>query len=102
MESVGDDTEHMSNYYGKSPASMSSQSSGWQEQPMDPGRLCGVVQHAASVCVIKVDFSKILNTNLPDHSIGLDKQKNFERKIVNIFLPISFNMCYGCSKEPSH
>ena len=25
---------------------------------------------------------------------GLDKQ-NFERKIVNIFLPISFNMCFG-------
>ena len=26
----------------------------------------------------------------------------FERKIVNIFLPISFNICFGCSKEPSH
>ena len=25
-----------------------------------------------------------------------------ERKIVNIFLPISFNICFGCSKEPSH
>ena len=24
-----------------------------------------------------------------------------ERKIVNIFLPISFNICFGCSKEPS-
>ena len=22
-------------------------------------------------------------------------------KIVNIFLPISFNICFGCSKEPS-
>ena len=33
--------------------------------------------------------------------IGLDKQKN-QRKIVNIFLPISFNICFGCSKEPSH
>ena len=29
--------------------------------------------------------------------IGLDK-----RKIVNIFLPISFNICFGCSKVPSH
>ena len=28
--------------------------------------------------------------------------KNFERKIVNISLPISFNNCYGRSKEPSH
>ena len=28
--------------------------------------------------------------------------KIFEGKIVNIFLPISFNICFGCSKEPSH
>ena len=43
VESTGDDTEHMSNYYGKSP--MSNQSTGWQEQPMDPGRLdAGSVQ----------------------------------------------------------
>ena len=28
--------------------------------------------------------------------------KIFERKIVNIFLPITFNMCFGCSKEQSH
>ena len=28
--------------------------------------------------------------------------KNFEHKIVNNFLPISFNICFGCSKEPSH
>ena len=40
VESTGDDTEHMSNYYGKSP--MSNQSAGWQEQPMDPGRLYAV------------------------------------------------------------
>ena len=26
----------------------------------------------------------------------------FERKIVNIFLPISFNICLGCSEELSH
>ena len=31
---------------------------------------------------------------------GLDN-KNFQRKIVNIFLPINFNICFGCSKEPS-
>ena len=23
-------------------------------------------------------------------------------KIVNIFLPINFNICFECSKEPSH
>ena len=28
--------------------------------------------------------------------------KNFQRKIVNIFLPINFNLCFGSSKEPSH
>ena len=28
--------------------------------------------------------------------------KVFEPKIVNIFIPISFNTCFGCSKEPSH
>ena len=25
----------------------------------------------------------------------------FERKIVNIFLPLNLNMFFGCSKEPS-
>ena len=34
-------------------------------------------------------------------SIGLDKLK-LQCKIVNIFLPISFNICFGCSKELSH
>ena len=32
---------------------------------------------------------------------GLYEQK-FWAKIVNIFLPISLNICFGCSKEPSH
>ena len=27
---------------------------------------------------------------------------NLLAKIVIIFLPISLNMCFGCSKEPSH
>ena len=31
--------------------------------------------------------------------IGLDKDF-FERKIVNIFLLLNLNMCYGYSKEP--
>ena len=34
---------------------------------------------------------------------GLDtSNQNFQRRIVNIFLPINFNICFGCSKEPSH
>ena len=36
--------------------------------------------------------------DLVDFYIGLDKQI-FERKIVNIFLPISFNICFGFTKE---
>ena len=28
-------------------------------------------------------------------------EKLFERKIVIIFLPINFNICFGSSKEPS-
>ena len=27
--------------------------------------------------------------------------KSLERKIVNIFLPVSLNICFGCSKEGS-
>ena len=44
---------------------------------------------------------KGLSLKLIDVHTGLDKQ-NFERKIINTFLLISFNMCYGCSKEQSH
>ena len=29
-------------------------------------------------------------------------KQNFQRKIVNIVLPINFNICFGYSKEPSH
>ena len=28
--------------------------------------------------------------------------RNFQHKIVNIFLPIIVSLCYRCSKEPSH
>ena len=31
--------------------------------------------------------------------IGSDKQH--DHKIVNIFLSVSLNTCFGCSKEPS-
>ena len=32
------------------------------------------------------------------NSTGLDiKTKKFQRKIVNIFLPINLNICFGCS-----
>ena len=29
-------------------------------------------------------------------------RKFYLRKILSFFLPIIFNMCFGCSKEPSH
>ena len=35
-------------------------------------------------------------------NIGPEISEIFERKIVNIFLFTSLNMCCGCSKEPSH
>ena len=38
---------------------------------------------------------------IPIQNIGLDNTI-FERKILNISLPISYNKCFGCSKEPSH
>ena len=28
--------------------------------------------------------------------------KNVQRKNIKFFLNISFNICFGCSKEPSH
>ena len=39
VESVGDENESMSSYYGKSPANLSGNcSAGWQGDNMDPGR----------------------------------------------------------------
>ena len=32
----------------------------------------------------------------------LDKQQKNQRKFVKFFSPINFNMCFGCSNEPSH
>ena len=38
------------------------------------------------------------------YALSIDKGRHIflGEKIVNIFLPISFNICFGCSKEPSH
>ena len=34
--------------------------------------------------------------------VNLDEtNKIFEHEIVNVFLPIHFIICFGCSKEPS-
>ena len=37
--------------------------------------------------------------NLVNSKVQIGKKK--QRKIVNIFLFINFNICFGCSKEPS-
>ena len=34
-------------------------------------------------------------------SITRDHKKKIQLKIANIFIPINFSICLGCSKEPS-
>ena len=38
--------------------------------------------------------------NKPDPQVKINKI--FKRKTLINFLPISFNICFGCSIEPSH
>ena len=40
--------------------------------------------------------------NMTTWTIFVSRRKFCEHKIVIIFLPINLNMCFGCSKEPSH
>ena len=40
------------------------------------------------------------NVSIPHNNDGLVKQ-NFQNKIVNIFLSISFIICFACSNEQS-
>ena len=42
-----------------------------------------------------------MHESFQDYTIG-PVRKNFEHKIVNIFLPSNLNISFGCSKEPSH
>ena len=51
-------------------------------------------------CVISI-FSHVLIYLSDKSEIDLSDKQIFENKIVNIFLPISFNICFGCSKDPS-
>ena len=43
-----------------------------------------------------------LIVSIPDLCNLITLNKTFECKTVNIFLPYSFNICFGCSKELSH
>ena len=44
-------------------------------------------------------YTKTLVTQMDAHKSRI---RIFLRKIVVILLSINFNMCFGCSKEPSH
>ena len=48
------------------------------------------------ITLVPVAF--LMALSILDYSIN----KIFHRKIVIIFLPIIFHICFGCSKEPSH
>ena len=42
------------------------------------------------------------NISLVSLSARFTNNKHFERKIVNIFLPININICFECSKLSIH
>ena len=50
----------------------------------------------------KSPASQPLHTDLDSLCTQILINNIFMRKIVNIFLLISFNICFGCSKELSH
>ena len=61
----------------------------------------------SNIYVTKVTYTTSLTLTLQAQQFhckcnhGQDKQI-FERKIVDVFLPSSFNIYFGCSKEPSY
>ena len=58
----------------------------------------GLVQ-LSSLCKL-CDATWLSRKNSYPHT--LDSYTNFQCTIVNIFLPIIFSICFGCSKELSH
>ena len=65
------------------------------------------IHQVLSICAHIQDFSLFCNSltyvlSICYSGIGPVKHKNNLRKIVISFLSISLNMCFGCSKEPSH
>ena len=64
--------------------------------------LCDLVDVKVSLeWIVCIHLLKIASDAELSLTTGLDKKK-FQRKIVNIFLPIFFSICFGSSKEPSH
>ena len=51
----------------------------------------------------KTNYKIVQTDERTDGQVALVQiRKLFELKIVIIFLPINLNICFGCSKEPSH
>ena len=52
--------------------------------------------------IVQHEWTQPQRIQLKEQTPQVKINKNFQRKIVNIFLPITFSICFGCSKEPSH
>ena len=48
-----------------------------------------------------IDAVTFIGQEMGDLSPQVQINNFFQRTMVNIFLPIIFNICFGCSKEPS-
>ena len=62
------------------------------------GKLASVL---ASHCSC-ANMSEIQKTDFLSMRSQVYKYKKNQRKIENIYFPIIFGICFGCSKEPSH
>ena len=70
------------------------------------GRSSKMFHQGLSAPLAKMKATIETKTQIRNQNSNSDPQVKinniFERKIVNIFLPISLDLCFGCSKEPSH
>ena len=85
------------------------QSSGLSADSTSSKRYSGICESCVRNIIIRSSYiAKLFNTGIArksKHSLPATQvtvNKLFERKTVNIFLPFSFNICFGFSKEPSH
>ena len=63
--------------------------------------MCVFVHALISLSLGAIGWSVTYDCGVPYQVAGFDTHF-FQRKIVNISLPTSFNIYFGCSKEPSH
>ena len=66
----------------------------------------GILHHIENGLIFEkdqyVDFHRVQRTKHTPSTAKVQIDKNFQRKIVKKILSISFNICFGCSKEQSH